>query len=76
MHSINIFIEPNEVATRVAVQALDGELDKANALNGPGVVFAQVFPQILENGGVLGVNLKAVVLNNEQGLKCSPHTRG
>jgi len=67
--NINIILNPNDGSSRIAVQLIDGELDKVNALNGPGVIFAQVFPQIGSNGKVLGINLKAFTLDHTAGQR-------
>jgi len=69
MHTINITLNPRDAGTRIAVELLDGELDKVNALNGPGVIFAQVFPRMLDNGTALGIELHAVALHHETGQK-------
>ena len=69
MHTINITLNPRDAGTRAAVELLDGDLDKVNALNGPGVIFAQVFPRMLDNGTALGIELHAIALHHETGQK-------
>jgi len=76
MRPINMILNPNDAEARVAIQRLDADLDKMNTLHGPGVVVAQVFPKMLENGGVLGLSMNAVVLDNATGQKIKALLRG
>jgi len=66
---LDIVLDPHDGAARIAVQALDDELDYISKNDAPGAIFAQVFPRIQKGGKVLGVNLKTIVLDHEAGLK-------
>jgi len=69
MRTINITLNPRDSGTRAAVELLDGELDKVNMKSGPGVIFAQIIPRMLDNGTALGIELHAVALHHEAGQK-------